>query len=199
MKRPHIPPISTFIDTLERYDFLEKFNDVEVYIWSNFPINPTRDIDLMFIGEPTEDLGKRIQEFQSFASKQKCLKIDEQVFKDTRVFRHIEEYNRLGDIEFDSIVKYKMREINSPRIYKTPPVKINDYFWKFELVGINEKYKSRVGKLNLHYPILIQDFMQLVFNIQNPEIYNTSKDANMDRMWDIKEEFRDHIRGLRTA
>lgn len=195
MKR--LAPIPTFIDTLERYDFVEKFNDVEVYIWSNFPINPTGDIDLMFIGEPTEDLGKRIQEFQSFAIKQNCLRIDEQVFKDTRVFRHIEEYNRLGDIEFDNIVKYKMCEVNST--YKTPPVKINDYFWKFELVGINAKNKSRVGKLNLHYPILIQDFIQLVFNIQNPEIYNTPKDVNMNWMMDMRKEFRDRIKRLRTA
>jgi len=184
------PNIDTFIECLEEYNFLEVFNKWETYLWSNFPYNYTWDIDIIFIGEPTEELGEKIIDFQKYVKDKYDMKIDEQVFKDTKVFAHIEEYNRTGDMDLSKIIKYKTKEVNSPRIYKAEPKKINKYFWKFELLSANEKYKFRAGRLNLHYPILIEDFIKLVFNIKNPDIYNTKEDASYEKYHKLLMEHR---------
>ena len=106
-----LPNIDKFILCLEEYKFLEVFNKWETYLWGNFPYNYTWDIDIMFIGEPSEELGKKIIDFQKYTMDKYEMKIDEQVFEDTKVFRHIEEYERLGSMQFDgSLVKYKTKK-----------------------------------------------------------------------------------------
>ena len=45
-----LPNVDKFISCLEEYKFLEVFNNCDTYLWSNFPINYTKDIDIMFIG-----------------------------------------------------------------------------------------------------------------------------------------------------
>ena len=184
------PNIDKFILCLEKYNFLQVFNKWETYLWSNFPYNYTWDVDIMFIGEPTEELGEKIIDFKEFCKIESEIKIDEQVFEDTKVFSHIEEYNRTGDMNLSNIVKYKTKKINSPRIYKSEPKQINKYFWKFDLIGVNEKYKFRAGKANLHYPILMEDFIKLVFNIKNQDIYNTAEDSSFKKYSKLNEEWR---------
>ena len=181
-----LPNIDKFILCLEEYDFLNVFNKWETYLWSNFPINYTRDIDIIFIGEPTEELGEKIIDFQQWVRDKYEMKIDEQVFENTKVFRHIEEYGRLGYMDFDgSIVKYKTK-IHNHR----GPEKFNKYFWKYTLTSMNEKNKFKVGKANLHYPILIEDFIKLVFNIKNPDIYNTVNDSSYEKYDKLRNEWR---------
>jgi len=180
------PNIDKFILCLEEYKFLEVFNNWETYLWSNFPYNYTRDIDIMFIGEPTEELGEKIIDFQKYVMDKTEIKIDEQVFEDTKVFKHIEDYNRTGDMNFDgSIVKYKTK-IHNHR----GPEKFNKYFWKYTLTSMNEKNKFRAGKANLHYPILIEDFIKLVFNIKNQDIYNTVNDSSYEKYNELRHEWR---------
>ena len=191
------PNIDKFILCLEKYNFLQVFNKWETYLWSNFPYNYTWDVDIMFIGEPTEELGEKIIDFKEFCKIESEIKIDEQVFEDTKVFSHIEEYNRTGDMDLSNIVKYKTKKINSPRIYKSEPKQINKYFWKFDLIGVNEKYKFRAGKANLHYPILMEDFIKLVFNIKNQDIYNTAEDSSFKKYSKLNEEWRKKINANR--
>ena len=145
---------------------------------------------MIFIGEPTEELGEKIIDFQKYVKDKAEMKIDEQVFEDTKVFSHIEEYGRLGEMQFDgSIVKYKTK-MHSHR----GPEKFNKHFWKYNLTSMNEKNKFKVGKANLHYPILIEDFIQLVFNIKNPDIYNTKQCKTFDEYRKLDKEWKDHIR-----
>lgn len=187
------PNIDNFLLCLKEYNFLEVFSKYETYLWSNFPFNPTSDIDIMFIGKPTEDLGEKIKDFKDYAAKYFNLKIDEQVFIDTKVFAHIEEYNRTGNMNLRKITKYKLTEQASPRIYQEKPSKINKYFWEFKLLDANEKYKFRVGKLNLHYPIDIQDFINLVWNIRNSDLYNTYNDPRKEEFRTLRKDFKKSI------
>ena len=175
---------------MEEYNFLKVFNKWETYLWSNFPYNHTWDIDMIFIGEPTEELGEKIIDFQKYVTDKAEMKIDEQVFEDTKVFSHIEEYGRLGEMQFDgSIIKYK-----TVKQEHRNPVYHNKHFWKYNLTSMNEKNKFKVGKANLHYPILIEDFIQLVFNIKNPDIYNTKQCKTFDEYRKLDKEWKDHIR-----
>ena len=184
-----LPNIDKFILCLEEYNFLEVFNKWETYLWSNFPYNYTWDIDMMFIGEPTEELGEKIIDFQKYVKDKTEMKIDEQVFEDTKVFSHIEEYGRLGEMQFDgSIVKYKTK-MHSHR----GPEKFNKHFWKYNLTSMSEKNKFKVGKANLHYPILIEDFIKLVFNVKNQDIYNSINDSSYQKYENIYREFRKHV------
>jgi hypothetical protein len=184
-----LPNIDKFILCLEEYKFLEVFNKWETYLWSNFPYNYTWDIDIMFIGEPSEELGKKIIDFQKYTMDKYEMKIDEQVFEDTKVFRHIEEYERLGSMQFDgSIVKYKTKKYDHRE-----PIYHNKYFWKYILNSMNEKNKFKVGKANLHYPILIEDFIKLVFNIKNQHIYNTKEDSSYEKYDRIYRDFKKHV------
>ena len=138
----------------------------------------------------SKNLLEKIIDFQKYVMDKTEIKIDEQVFEDTKVFAHIEEYNRTGDMDLSNIVKYKTKKVNSPRIYKSEPEQINEYFWKFKLIGVNEKYKFRAGKANLHYPILIEDFIKLVFNIKNQDIYNTVNDSSYEKYNKLRHEWR---------
>ena len=95
----------------------------------------------------------------------------------------------ISDFEFKNIYKYKMSEINSPRVYRRDPKKINKYFWEFDLLGLNEKKLFTLGKTNVHYPILIQDFIKLYNNITNPNTYNTREDPNWEYHRGIRKEF----------
>ena len=99
------PNIDKFILCLEKYNFLQVFNKWETYLWSNFPYNYTWDVDIMFIGEPTEELGEKIIDFKEFCKIESEIKIDEQVFEDTKVFSHIEEYNRTGDMDLFNYIR----------------------------------------------------------------------------------------------
>ena len=184
-----LPNIDKFILCLEEYKFLDVFNKWETYLWSNFPYNYTWDIDIMFIGEPTEELGEKIIDFRKYVMDKTEMKIDEQVFEDTKVFKHIEDYNRTGDMNFDSsIVKYKTKMHNH-----RGPEKFNKHFWKYTLTSMNEKNKFNVGKTNLHYPILIEDFIKLVFNIKNQAIYNSTNDSSYEKYDNIYWEFKKHV------
>ena len=58
---------------------------------------------------------------------------------------------------------------------------------------MNEKNKFRAGKVNLHYPILIEDFIKLVFNIKNQDIYNTREDSTFKKYDNIHREFKKHV------
>jgi hypothetical protein len=184
-----LPTVDRFISCLEEYKFLEVFNNCDAYLWSNFPYNHTWDIDIMFIGEPSEELGEKIVNFKSFAMAQFDLQIDQQVHRDTQVFRYIEEFMRLGTMKFPNLERFKMSEFKEKN-----PVKYNKYFYKYILTDMNAKTQFRVGKTNLHYPILIEDFIKLVFNIKNPDIYNTKQCKTFNEYRKLDEEWKDHIR-----
>ena len=64
---------------------------------------------------------------------------------------------------------------------------------KFKLLDANEKYKFRVGKLNLHYPIDIQDFINLVWNIRNSDLYNTYNDPRKEEFRILRKDFKKWI------
>jgi hypothetical protein len=186
-----LPNIDQFILCLEEYRFLKVFDKWETYLWSNFPFNHTWDIDVIFIGEPSEELGEKILDFQKYVKDKTEMKIDDQVFEDTKVFRHIENYNRTGDMQFDgTVLKYKTVKHDHRK-----PIYHNQYLWKYVLSDTSVKNKFRVGKTNMHYPILIEDFVKLVFNIQNQHIYNTEKDLTLDKYRNLYRDFRKHLAG----
>ena len=192
-----LPKIDIFIECLKDYNFLTVFDKWETYLWSNFPINSTGDIDITFIGEPSEELAEKILDFQKYVKETYEMKIDEQVFENTDVFSYIPQMN-ISDFEFNNIFKYKINTHLGPRKYKSDPIKINKYFWKYELSGMGEKNKFRLGKLNIHYPILIKDFLQLYFNIKNPHIYNTIEDNTFNKMKKLRREYYEKIVNTRN-
>ena len=155
--------IDKFIECLNTFDFINVFDKWETYLWSGFPFHPTYDIDIMFIGDPNEELKKGIINFRDFSKEKYNLNIDSQVFYDTKMFAYIEEYNRTGDMKIENITKFRIDK------------KTNEFVKKISN-GPSLKYKFRVGKLHLRYPILISDFIHLVFNIKNQDIYNTPAD-----------------------
>jgi hypothetical protein len=182
------PKVPKFIECLKDWSFTTKFDKWEVYLWGNFPYNPTGDIDLIFIGKPSEELAELIIEFRDYVKEQTEYVIDHQVFKTTEVFSYIPKMN-ISDFEFKNIYKYKMSKINSPRVYRKEPKKINKYFWEFDLLGLNEKKLFMLGKTNVHYPILIEDFIKLYNNITNPYTYNTREDPNWEYHTTLRKEF----------
>ena len=187
-----LPNIDKFILCLEEYKFQKVFDKWETYLWSNFPYNYTWDIDIMFIGEPSEELGEKILDFKNYVYNETEMTVDEQVFKDTKVFSFIPQMN-ISDVDMRGIKKYKLKKVNSPRIYEKEPEKINKYFWEFSLLGLNEKCKFKHGLANIHYPILIEDFIKLVFNIKNQDIYNTREDSSYEKYDRIYRDFKKHV------
>lgn len=176
--------INRFLECVDEFQFFQKFEE-EVYLWSNFPYNFTHDIDLIFIGKPTESLAKRIIDFKIFANKKGCMKIDEQVFENTKIFSYIPDMNK-GNAVFNDITKYKLSDTSGNH---RSSEKINKYFWKHDLTKPHMKNSER----RLHYPILLQDFAQLVFNITNQDVYNTLQDKTMEAMIELKTTYRNRL------
>ena len=186
-----LPNIDNFILCLKEYKFLEVFDKWETYLWSNFPFNYTWDIDVIFIGEPSEELGKKIFDFQKYVQDKYDMKIDEQVFENTQVFKHIVNYNNTGDMLFDgSISKFK-----TVKHEHRNPIYYNKYFWKYILKDTSVKNKFKAGKANMHYPILIEDFIKLVFNIKNQDIYNTREDETYYKYDKLYRDFKKSLGG----
>lgn len=185
-----LPNIDKFILCLEEYKFLEVFDQWETYLCSNFPYNFTWDIDIIFIGEPSEELGEKILDFQKYVKDKYDMKIDEQVYENTQMFKHIVNYNSTGDMLFDgSLLKFK-----TVKHEHRNPIYYNKYFWKYVLKDMSVKNKFKAGKANMHYPILIEDFIQLVFNIKNPDVYNTEQCKTFNKYKKLDKEWKDHIR-----
>ena len=172
LSTPHIQTysIDRFIDLVEEFKFFDIFKE-PTYIWGNFGYRFTHDIDLIFIGKPTEELAQRLIDFKLFAKERGCLKLDCQVYEDTKLFSYIPEMNVNRDVVIDTI-KYKLMDYPP----KGNSEKINKYFWKVNCVGLNDKSKLRFGKQDVRYPIRLEEFIKLVYNIKNQEIYNTERD-----------------------
>lgn len=166
--------IDRFIECVEEFKFFDKFKE-PTYMWGNFGYHCTGDIDLVFIGEPTEELAKKLIDFKLFAKERGCLKLDCCVCENTKLFSYIPEMNENYDVKFVDTIKYKLGE-HPPRAYGQNPEKINKYFWKYNAVGLNLKSKLRFEKQDVRYPIRLEEFIKLVYNIKNQEIYNTEKD-----------------------
>jgi len=170
------PNIDDFLECLHDYDFINVFDKWETYLWSNFPFNPTKDVDIMFIGELTKELEHKIVSFRKYAKDNYNMKIDECILKDTKLFAHIEEYNRTGEMSHSNIIKHRLDQDNK--------------LIKQISTGVNDKYKWRYGKLHLRYPILIKDFINLVYNIRNSDIYNTPKDKRSNKFNELRIDYR---------
>ncbi len=50
--------LSNFLDLVKKDNLLQQFSNHHIYIWSNFVLNESPDIDLQFVGEVTPELGE---------------------------------------------------------------------------------------------------------------------------------------------
>ena len=67
---------------------LDAFSDYEIYIWSSFPFKTDSDVDIIFVGEVTETLGKRLHELSE------KINLDITVLPTTRIFSYIPDFDR---------------------------------------------------------------------------------------------------------
>lgn len=48
--------LSDFLELVKEDNLLQQFSNHNIYIWSNFVLNESPDIDLQFVGEVTSEL-----------------------------------------------------------------------------------------------------------------------------------------------
>ena len=52
--------LSNFLNLVREDNLLHQFSNYDIYIWSNFVLNESPDIDLQFVGEVTPELGEAL-------------------------------------------------------------------------------------------------------------------------------------------
>ena len=53
-------PLSDFIEVINKDKLITQFPDHDIYLWSNFGFNETKDIDLIFVGDITPEFGVKV-------------------------------------------------------------------------------------------------------------------------------------------
>ena len=162
-----MPPIVTQVHNFIKYIENHSFDTYEVYIWSNFGFNSTGDIDLIFVGNITEDIGEKLYNFQKDA-RANNLNIDITLLPDTRIFSYIPAFNQATtQYTFpEKIIRYKLCAMQKDQWdngWKS--TQHSKYLWKLEqrFARKDTKYKDR----DWHYPMLLENFIKLYKNIKN--------------------------------
>lgn len=162
-----MPTIVTQLHNFINYIENHSFDTYEVYIWSNFGFNSTGDIDLIFVGKITEEIGKKLYNFQEDA-RANNLNIDITLLPDTRIFSYIPAFNQATTrYTFpEKIIRYKLCAMQGDQWdngWKS--TQHSKYLWKLEqrFARKDTKYKTR----DWHYPMLLENFIKLYKNIKN--------------------------------
>jgi predicted nucleotidyltransferase len=157
-------PVHNIKDLIESADLFRTFSDYEIYIWSSFPFKTDSDVDIIFVGEVTETLGKRLHELSE------KINLDITVLPTTRIFSYIPDFNKATFRYYfpEKIIRYKLCPMNRDEWdngWKC--TKHSEYLWKIDQTFARKdtKYKTR----KWHYPMLFIDFIKLYENIKNED------------------------------
>ena len=158
--------IRDFIKYTKSVNLFDTFSTYEIYIWSNFGFNTSKDIDLIFIGEPTETIGQSLYDLKMNALPFHSLDIT--LLPDTRMFSYIPGFNKsLTNYYFpEKIIRYKLGNMQKHQHDNGwICTEHSKHLWKIEQTFARKdtKYRDR----DWHYPMLLENFIKLHENIRN--------------------------------
>ena len=158
--------IRDFISYIHSVDLFNLFSNYEIYIWSNFGFDESKDIDLILIGEPTKDIGKSLYDLKIDALPFHNLDIT--LLPNTKIFSYIPGFNKSKTNYYfpEKITRYKITNRQKHQHDNGwVCTKHSEHLWKIEQTFARKdtKYKNR----DWHYPMLLKNFIKLHDNIRN--------------------------------
>ena len=140
-------------------NIIPQFPDHEIYLWSNYGYNESRDIDLKFVGSVTPKIGKQLFDlFRSFD-----IFLDVTMYENTKIFEHIPRFNRCTDDIYyfdEEIIRYKCWPQKNNDYHGREVEQIDEYLFKVKQIFARKdgKYKNR----DWTYPMLLSNYEKFV-------------------------------------
>lgn len=136
-----------------------QFPNHEIYLWSNYGFNETKDIDLKFVGDVTPLISQQIVDFP-FNYK---TFLDITMYENTKIFEHIPRFNRCTDDVYyfdEEIIRYKTRPQKNNHYHGREVEQIDEYLFKVKQIFARKdgKYKNR----DWTYPMLLSNYEKFV-------------------------------------
>ena len=87
---------------------VDAFPRHEIFVHGAFPHQPTWDVDIAIIGEPTDDVGKTIIDLTNTSLNQYNMLVDISLYETPALFDGVHTFNRTGDMShLKSVDMYK--------------------------------------------------------------------------------------------
>ena len=152
--------LSNYLDLLRRKDIVGKYPDHTIYMWSNFVLNESPDVDLQFVGEVKEELAISLWDLRWELEAEIPKKVDIQMYENTRIFNHIDRFNACTDSVYicdEEIIRYKCREPKNFGHNGREISRAGNNYWKIKQIFARRdgKYATR----NWPEPKLLTDLL----------------------------------------
>ena len=140
---------------LQPNKIIERFPHHEIYLWSNYGFNPTKDIDLKFVGNVNEEIAMELLDLWNESGRI----IDPTIYIDTTLFEHIPRFNRCTEDKYyfdEEIVRYKVWPQKNNEYHGREVEQISEHLYKVKQIFARKdgKYKNRQWT----YPMLLSDY-----------------------------------------
>lgn len=143
--------VSDYLDLIRRKDIVGRFPNHTIYMWSNFILNESPDVDLQFVGVVSDDLAKELFELRWEMEAEIPKTLDICMYENTNIFNHIDRFNACTDPTYvfdEEIIRYKTREPKDFGYNGRVITRLGDRLWK-----IKQIFARRDGKyLNRNWP-----------------------------------------------
>lgn len=140
--------LSNFLNLVREDKLLHQFSDYDIYIWSNFILNESPDIDLQFVGKVTPELGEALWNLTWKYKKIFPYRLDPCMYSDTKIFQHIDKFNQSKkDIYYfdEEIIRYKCWNLKRNEYHGREVKQLDQRLYKIKQVFARKdgKYKTR--------------------------------------------------------
>ena len=154
--------LSNFVEIVKKDDLIGQFPEHDIYLWSNFGFNETQDIDLIFVGDITSEMGEKVWELYIKYRKLLETPLDPTLYTSTKLFEHIPRFNKCTKNLYyfnEDIHRYKVWPQKNNEFHGREVEKVASHLYKIKQIFARKdgKYKER----HWTYPILLSDLFKL--------------------------------------
>lgn len=152
--------VLNYLDLLRRKDIVGRYPNHTIYMWSNFVLNESPDVDLQFVGEVTEDFAASLWDLRWELEKEIPKRVDICMYENTKIFNHIDRFNACTDSTYvfdEEIIRYKNRRPEDFGYLGREISRAGENYWKIKQIFARRdgKYANR----NWPEPKLLTDLL----------------------------------------
>lgn len=149
-----------YLNLIKERNVIERFPNHTIYMWSNFVLNESPDVDLQFVGEVNNDIGYKLQKLRFEMQKIIPTRLDIQMYENTKIFNHIDRFNQCTEATYvfdEEIVRYKTFDPKYSGHNGRKIERLDTWVWKITQIFARKdgKYKNR----DWPQPILLTDLL----------------------------------------
>lgn len=137
-----------YLDLIRRKDIVGRYPNHTIYMWSNFILNESPDVDLQFVGPINNEVANSLFELKWEMQAEISTPLDICMYENTNIFNHIDRFNACTDSVYtfdEEILRYKTREPTDFGYNGRVITQLGDRLWKIKQIFArrNGKYANR--------------------------------------------------------